>query len=181
MNLLGIALVAITHSPKGKGVRAINSFVGSIAFVGAARSGHLVTKDPDQDAGRLFLPAKQNVAPGDQKGLAFRIESCTVKAPNGEAIETSRVIWTGYADIKADDALAALEGPERGQLAEAEAFLRHALRDGPASANEIQDRAKDEGISERTLRRAKGALGVLSQKSGLQDGWNWQLPPHHLH
>jgi RecA-family ATPase len=172
---LGIAIVAITHSPKGTGIKAIHSFVGSIAFVGAARSGYIVTKDPDDEEARLLLPVKQNVAPGDAKGLAFRIEGCTVTGQDGEAIQTSRIVWGGYTETKADDALSALGNDEASEQDRAVAFLKSALNSGPAPMKEIEAWAEGEGIAQRTLRRAKRHLNVQSVKLGLQDGWAWQL------
>ena len=39
------------------------------------------------------------------------------------------------------------------------------------------ERAEAEGISEKTLKRAKGNLGVQSQRSGAS--WEWSLNPLH--
>jgi putative DNA primase/helicase len=178
---LGISIVAITHSPKGQGNRAIHSFVGSIAFVGAARSGYIVTKDPNDEEARLLLPVKQNVAPGDQKGLVFKIEGSEVNGRDDEVIETSRVVWGGYTDIVADDALVALGTKDETQLDVAETFLKHALRDGPVPVKEMEARAKEEGISLRTLRRAKEQLKVRSVKRGLQENWVWELQSEIMH
>jgi hypothetical protein len=68
-------------------VRAIYRFVGSIAFVGAARTGFAVVKDPDDDARRLVLPVKSNVG-AMPSGLAYRLEQVVVGyfGTNGHAV-----------------------------------------------------------------------------------------------
>lgn len=58
--------------------------------------------------------------------------------------------------------------------AAAVAFLRHALAAGPRPAAELERRAIAQGISSRTLDRARKQLGVQACR---QDGhWVWALP-----
>ena len=44
----------------------------------------------------------------------------------------------------------------------------------PVPAEAVLDRARDLGVSERTLIIAKKNLGVISEKRGNQ--WSWRLP-----
>jgi putative DNA primase/helicase len=59
---------------------------------------------------------------------------------------------------------------------EAELFLLEALAEGPRPMNDLKSRAQATGVSERTLKRAKNALAIVSRRA---DGgkWYWELPP----
>jgi hypothetical protein len=76
---LRVAVVAVTHFSKGGGTSANNRIIGSIAFVAAARAAFIVSRDPDDENRRLFVPSKNNLGP-DRAGLAFRIETREVAA-----------------------------------------------------------------------------------------------------
>jgi putative DNA primase/helicase len=52
--------------------------------------------------------------------------------------------------------------------------LKALLSGGPVPYDELMEDLQDIGISERTARRAKAALGVVSRKK--RDGWTWGLP-----
>ncbi len=51
---------------------------------------------------------------------------------------------------------------------------RAELADGPLAAKQVRRAARDEGISEATLRRAKQGL-VTSRKTGWKGAWEWHL------
>jgi putative DNA primase/helicase len=181
---LRVAILSITHPPKATGTAAINRFIGSVAFVAAARAAFMVTRDADDKDRRLFLPVKNNLAPlGD--GLAFRLEQRIVGDDPGKSIVASSVVWESEPVQKtADEALQAVEdnagGAEKGARDEAEKFLRDRLRGGPVSAKDIRQEANANCIAPRTLARAKKALSVTTSKGAFEgegSGWNWSLPP----
>jgi putative DNA primase/helicase len=179
---LRVSIVCITHPPKAGGMAAINRFLGSVAFVAAARAAYMVTADSDDEARRLFLPVKNNLAPLG-KGLAFRVEQQIVGDP-GEGILGSSVVWENEpVNITADQALAAAEdrgGEIHSARREAEEFLLELLANGPVGAKEGADHARALGIAPRTLKRARKKLGVVSRREsegrGGRGQWVWSLP-----
>jgi hypothetical protein len=61
-------------------------------------------------------------------------------------------------------------------MREAREFLADTLMDGPKPAATISEVAANRGISERTLYRARKAMGVVSAKDGFDGGWELSLP-----
>jgi hypothetical protein len=64
---------------------------------------------------------------------------------------------------------------QRSAMSEAKGFLLEELADGSVAAERVKEDAHGAGVSERTLKRAKRALGVRSEKEG-DDSWSWVLP-----
>jgi len=163
----GCAMVAVRHLGKSRGGgHALNAGIGSIDLTAAARSVLLVGRDPDDQQKRAVVQTKNNLA------------------PNGEAIgyklEGNQFFWTGVSDLTAERILAASsdEG-ERSTISEAVDYLRTALSSGARDSKAIQDEARQAGISEATLRRAKARLKVQARKVGLPGShfqkWVWEL------
>src|SRR5262249_41274639 len=58
---------------------------------------------------------------------------------------------------------------------DAEEFLRFVLADGEQAAKDVQAEARANGISERTLDRAKARLRIKSRKLHKKAPWLWSL------
>lgn len=175
---LRVAVICNNHFSKGGG-NANSRIIGSVAFVNQARAAFIVTPDEDDETRMLLIPSKMNIAP-IRHGLAYRIEGCLVEF-EGKEIATSRIMFESTPiTITADQALAALDGnsENRSEKSEAIDFLTDALRNGPVSAKDMKKEAADAGISSKSLRSAREALGIKPEKTGFggEGGWVWNLP-----
>ena len=169
-----VAVCSITHFSKpngGTATKALHKFIGSIAFVAAARAAFAVLEDPNDKDRRLFLHAKNNLAEPPQ-GLAFRLEQVIL----GEGIVSSCVDWEPEPiSTTADEALGA-DGMSNLALIEAECFLEVLLADGPVPSKQVDLEAQEAGVARATLRRAKASLGIKPYKDGMKGGWFCALP-----
>jgi hypothetical protein len=177
----GAAVVGITHFSKGGGTSAINRFIGSIGFIAAARAAFVVTTDPDSDdpARRLFIPVKNNLAPrGD--GLSFRIE----QFPLDNGILASRIEWGRDTVTRtADEILQATAAEADNPQSEAENLLRDILSSGEISIEDFEAEARAAGLlgagqrigHNKTLRKARESLGVISRREGFGPGAKYYL------
>lgn len=165
----GAAIVIIRHLNKASGTSAIYRGGGSIGIIGAARSGLLVANDPDDESGerRVLAVSKGNLA-ARPPALAYRLEPYS---------DTSRIVWLGATDHRADQLLASHgDDEQRSAVSEAVAFLESALAAGPQPADEVTRQARSLGISERTLKRARHQLGVTAARiGGIGPLGRWEL------
>jgi hypothetical protein len=99
----------------------------------------------------------------------------------GYEIQEGRFLWIGETSLTANDLLAA-EAPsqEVSAVEEAEKFLVDFLAAEPLPANEIFAAAKQAGIAERTLKRAKKNAEIVTKREGFGRGSYvlWSLPDH---
>jgi len=152
----------VSHFNKSSGNgKAINAFTGSAAFVAAVRAAFIVTKGPEDNEGlRLFLQAKNNLA--NAPGLAFQVrEKVLPNRITAPYIEFEK----DTVDITADEILSSdTQGRKPLSRNHAEEFLHRELQKGPVPTNTLTEKAKSEGISEKTLRRAKETLGIKAAR-----------------
>lgn len=168
----GVAVLAISHLRKGEGSAAYR-FIGSLAFIAAARAAFAVVRDEQDSTGtrRLMLPVKNNLT-SNRTGLAYMLTSEFTS--NGRPA----VRWDAQPVTQSADELMADRRDDDGGTRQAAAdWLRNVLANGPVEAREVLDHAKADLISERTLRRAKTDIGVIAEKaSGAEHGsWLWRL------
>lgn len=150
-----VALLGITHLAKSE-AKAINRVIGSIAFVAAARSCWLVAQDSDDEDKRLFLPVKNNLA---------RCSGLSYSVVDGRCVWDSEAVLISADDVGSDD-----DTPRD----EAKQWLIAKLSQGAMPAKWVWTQAKADGVAERTLKRAKKDLQIVSDKLG--DAWVWRLP-----
>lgn len=167
----GAAFLIIRHLNKAAGGNPLYRGGGSIGIIGAARSGLLVSKDPDNENRRVLASTKSNLSrpPGS---LSFELD---------DRAGAVRINWLGASKHSASTLLSEpVNDKDPAALDEAKDFLRVQLADGPLPARELKRLGRDAGISERTLDRAKGALGVRPRKVGQpgasSQGWVWEFP-----
>lgn len=183
---LKCAVIGITHFTKGTaGKDPIDRVTGSLAFGAVARVVLVATKNRSGDPERMFIMAKNNLAP-TVGGFGYSI----VGAPLTERpdIIASRVVWGERLEGSARDLLAEAEDDGRGTAASAEAasqgvqaFLETALSAGPRRQKDIAGEGAERGFSSDRLFRASKAMGIVKRKDGFGgDGeWTWRLatPP----
>jgi len=158
----------LRHLNKAAAGSAIYRGSGSIGITGAARVVLLAAKDPDQPSACVLAPIKSNLGP-PAKALRYGI---------GERDGAAVVLWGGECDHTAETLLLARDPRDAPERDEAVDFLRGALAKGSRAQSELLSEAKEAGIAEKTLRRAKRTLQVESFRRGYgaHGVWEWRLP-----
>ncbi len=165
----GAAILLVRHLNKLQGGNPLYRGGGSIGIIGAARMGMVIAADPNdpEERRRVLAGSKENIAER-APSLSFQIATSAV---NGAA----RVEWLGGSELGAKDLLKApMEDEEKTALEEAMDFLEKELARGPVAAKNLKKDARENGVSEKTLYRAKTTLKVKSDKEVY--GWTWSLP-----
>jgi DNA polymerase bacteriophage-type len=178
---MDVALSAITHPPKHATQRAIDHFIGSQAFIAAARIGHMTIEEINEDehgnklpTGRsLFTNPKNNVS-RKMSTLAYRVGEKQLAG----GITAAYVTWEEIVDITADQAIAAATPSKNKDASGIQAFLFTILTNGPVAVKLIEERAGAHGFSKDQLKRAKQKLEIVAFRVKFDGGWFWALPQH---
>jgi putative DNA primase/helicase len=177
---LHIAVIGIAHFNKKDDIKsALLRVSDSIAYVAAARHVYAVLDDPEDKNSKLFVKAKNNLAP-DKNALRYGFGVKTVGHDPALTVDIKApfIVWhPKHVEITANEAMAAA-GSHTAKR-EAREFLLERLELGPAKADDIIEEANQDGIAKRTLDRAKKELGIKSRKtpSRFNGEWFWELPP----
>jgi DNA polymerase I-like protein with 3'-5' exonuclease and polymerase domains len=156
----------------------------SLAYTAAARHVYGIVNDEDNER-KLFVKGKNNLAPREQKTLAFgfSVREVGTDKRTGSPIRAPHIVWhTEPVDITATEALQALVGSKSPSARDnAKNFIEALLESGPVGAKDVQEAAKENGISQRTLRRAAEELKIIIKKDGPKNDkgeatWQWRLP-----
>jgi hypothetical protein len=148
-------VLLLRHLNKAAGGSAMYRGGGSIGIIGAARVGLLAAVDPEDESRRVLAAIKSNLA-AMPEALAYQL----VDSPEHGC---ARVEWLGVSQHNAGQLLAGPQDEEeRTERDEARDWLLDHLAgvgwEAPSAA--IKKAARGEGISERTLKRAKSAAKV---------------------
>jgi len=157
----GCAVVVIGHLNKGSNKSQYRG-LGSIDIQAAARSVLTVGRIKDKKYTRAIAQGKNNLAP-EGRTIGFELDPDT------------GFRWIGVLDMTIDDLLSGTMPDRDTTYDKAIEFLKVELAGGEKPAVELYAKAADQGIQERTLKKAKAALGIASYK--VQKKWYWNGLP----
>jgi RecA-family ATPase len=170
----GATVLAIRHLNKTVGAPSLYRGGGSIGILAAARLVLVAGHDPDNEGRRLLAVYKSNLAPKSET-LAYRI------VPN-ELYDCGAVMWQGSSTKTGADILhlSDIDEEERASTDEAVAVLFEILGSGSVNAKDAMSQARQAGIGERALDRAKRVSGVVIERrrgtGSKVPVWVWRLP-----
>jgi archaellum biogenesis ATPase FlaH len=179
------AVLCVRHLRKSESSSAQHKIIGSIAFTAAARAVYVVVRDPDDEDHRLFLCAKNNLAP-DTSGYGYVIKV------NDDG--TPYVGWGDERETRTADEVMGAATDKSHAVDGAEDWLRAMLTEGPVYSRDMRQRAEEAGHSWRTVERARQKMGGIKIErdvvagGGARGPWQWRLttppgstpPPPHL-
>jgi hypothetical protein len=169
---LDVIVLVVRHPNKSISSNALMRGGGSMAFIGAARVGWVVGKDPSDESRRILAIAKSN--------LAMMADSLQFQLVTDEQFGCARIEWLGKSMVSADILYSEPNQDERNQTDEAMEWLQDFLGDSEIDSKVAKQKAGDAGISEKALRRAREKLDVrvIRRGKGKDHVTTWILAPH---
>lgn len=167
----GAAIILVRHLTKGGNKNAMHQGAGSAAWSAAARAELQVVEDATSklidpnNSTRVLVPVKNSLGP-KLASQSFRL----VDTDDGVKVE-----WLGPSKVNSSQFGDVHLGPA----------LRHAcdvvctfLTPSPLNVADIKRLARENGVCEKTLQRAKEHLEVKSVRHGFGSGayYTWELP-----
>lgn len=160
----GCAIVLIGHMNKNAGGKVAYRGMGSIDFFAVARSVLLVGRVKGQENRRAMIQIKNNLA---ERGHAKSF-----------VLTDGVFTWKGDCDITEDE-LAGGFAPKTSKQEEAKDLLVSlSCTTKEAAVSQIQEKARDRGISWRTMEMVKKELQIKSKK--VNNAWYWILDSKYL-
>lgn len=152
----GCSILGLTHPAKGTS-DPTTSAIGSTAWTAVARVCWVLGQDPDDDDRRVVQVAKSNYREPPH-GWSFEIG-------NDETFEVGFVRDAQPSDVPASALTVPTPSAEdRSERDEAVAWLRDVLAAGPLASSAVKRSAREAGIAEATLKRARPAAGVSIER-----------------
>lgn len=169
---LDVIVLVVRHPNKSINSNALMRGGGSMAFIGAARVGLVVGKDPSDESRRILAIAKSN--------LGMMADSLQFQLVTDEQFGCARIEWLGKSMVSADTLYSEPNQDERNQTDEAMEWLQDFLGDSEIDSKVAKQKAGDAGISEKALRRAREKLDVrvIRRGKGKDHVTTWILAPH---
>ena len=177
---LKVAVIGMIHFNKRLDVdNALLRISDSLAFGATARHVYAVVDDAENKR-KLVVKAKNNLSSdAHDKALAYRfgVREVGVDEETKEVISAPYILWEkDHVDMSATEAIQQATNKSSSARDEAKRFLAEMLAAGPVLKAEIEEAADANGISGRTLFRAKDELDITAKKDGPNGGWRWHLP-----
>ena len=143
----------VCHLNKGNGM-ALQRINGSTDIVAVARSVLLMGKT---ESGQLFMAHEKSSL--SEKGYTVLFDITP---------DRGGITFKGFSTLSYDayNQIRQKANRTKPRVEEAKDFLQEQMKEGYAKANKLLELAKDNGISEASLNRAKRELGIISKRYG---------------
>jgi hypothetical protein len=159
------SILCVRHpaKPGTGGGKAIHRGLGSIDFIGAARTALFVESHPVDPDKALLMQSKSNI---ERKG---RTQIFSKKDGVFE--------WCGVSRVDVELVAGGSRGPDPTAMLEIVFWLEKELASGiPQPSKDINERLEQEGFKKGTINHAKKALGIESHRLPDQS-WTCRLSP----